>query len=180
MICQIYRFCRPRGCAMGCERKTHPPAKSLAQTPPDRPPMSKKPGAIKKTVGKIFCVPGQLEDTGGDQLPLSVPVAARKPLTAACAECGAPFEQTPPNGRPLRFCSPACRSASKNQQMKAWRQKASKPNPQRLTCRQCGEVFPAPRRAAGRVPHWCSPACKRAFFSASAAPNDNQSTFNFT
>lgn len=125
----------------------------------DRRPHIKKVGAEFAAI-KNFCVP----DEGVRPLAADLfgePPASPLEFASRCAECGGEFHQVERQGRPLRFCSAECRKASKNRQTREW--EAAKRAPiSALTCRRCGLAFQPPPRSAGRAPHWCSPACKRA------------------
>ena len=79
-----------------------------------------------------------------------------------CSECGKSFVQPKTNGRPQKFCSPECRAESKHRQIRDWlAAHRSLVRVEFVTCRYCFRVFEVPPRP-GRLPHFCSPACKHA------------------
>lgn len=143
----------------------------------DRRPHIKKNGAKFPAI-KIFCVPEDGAATGAADL-FGEPRTATKEFTRPCAECGDEFSQAQRQGRPLRFCSVDCREISKNRQKRRW--EAANHSPRSLlTCRRCGREFQPPPRTAGRAPHWCSPACKRAEFRRQDPEPSGQDLLDFT
>jgi len=86
------------------------------------------------------------------------------PASKLCQRCGASFSAARRRGRPEMFCSPKCRDASAVEMRADW----ARHNPrgdncdrrQSIECRGCGENFSA-SPSAGRLPHFCSPTCRR-------------------
>lgn len=79
-----------------------------------------------------------------------------------CAECLRRFSvKRRQIGRPGKFCSPECRSASKRRQIRRWALDNPAASPvAELVCRGCSATFAVEPRSCGRVPHYCSPKCR--------------------
>ena len=86
-------------------------------------------------------------------LPVDVPFAS-------CAQCGRPFRPPHALGRPRRYCD-QCRRSVRLAQISEWR---THPRPETAvaTCRQCGAPLSLAGRRCGRLPYFCSRACRAA------------------
>lgn len=93
-----------------------------------------------------------------------------QPVTLArvCLRCGADFDQEKPLGRPQRYCSAECRGIERRKMVATWKLHNEIKSQTQRTCRNCGGVFSLPPRQQGRLPHWCSPQCKRATLSGNS------------
>lgn len=90
-----------------------------------------------------------------DELP-GIPAPTR-----SCLQCGAEIPAPKREGRPIGFCSETCRRERAVAQRVAWRE--AHPERQRallLTCWSCGSTFARPTARQGRLPRFCSEACR--------------------
>jgi hypothetical protein len=95
----------------------------------------------------------------GDQLELSFPVGA----PVQCARCGSEFVRGGKRkGRPQLFCSDECRKATVREKRTRWIAEHGRSCGHRsnLTCRVCGTAFQVQAVTGGRVPGYCSDACR--------------------
>jgi len=106
--------------------------------------------------------------TGPSKRPETVVAVAPAPALVArvCRRCGAEFMAPAiTRGRPVVFCSEACRRATAADQRRAW--EAANPPGARgdrreVVCLSCGKSFVPPRRQAGRHSGFCSAECRHA------------------
>lgn len=87
-------------------------------------------------------------------------------VARVCRHCGAEFMAPAINrGRPVVFCSEACRRAAAADQMRTWRAAhppSSRGDHREALCITCGKPFTPPRRQAGRYTGFCSEECRHA------------------
>lgn len=73
-----------------------------------------------------------------------------------CARCGQLFEiDHGLQGRPVLFCSVACRTIQAKAQRRAWAKAQRDP----AACRTCGAALP-PHSGPGRLARYCSDECR--------------------
>ncbi len=83
----------------------------------------------------------------------------------ACRCCGGIFASPAKRkrGRPVAFCSTACRRLHADELRRAWHaQQNAASAPAGLTCWSCGAPFEALPRMRGRSPRFCSHECRTA------------------
>lgn len=108
----------------------------------------------------------------GELFAVTLQPPAEHHCRAVCVECGTSFPGSAGAGRPRKFCSEACRARRGKMQRREWSNTHAGLDREIVTCRECGAVVPIGDRPAGRLPRFCSNACRRLAMHPTLRPNN--------